>query len=92
MSMIEKTKLNSIYGMFANHPYRNYADTDSIHCNCKPFRNKVKETIKIVSTGRIVKATITLSDKELEYIKNDELALKEAMEKRGKPNGNNIKK
>ena len=72
MSMIEKTKLNSIYGVFANHPYR----------------NKVKETIKIGSTGHIVKATITLSDKELEYIKNDELALKEAMEKRGKPDGN----
>lgn len=70
--MIEKTKLNSIYGMFANHPYR----------------NKVKETIKIDSTGHIIKVTITLSYKELEYIKNDELALKEAMEKRGKPNGN----
>lgn len=76
MTMIEKTKLNSIYGIFANQPYH----------------NKVKETIKIDSTGRIVKAIITLSNKELEYIKNDELALKEAMEKRGKPNGNNIKK
>ena len=54
MTMIEKTKLNSIYGIFANQPYRN------------------KE----------------LEYKELEYIKNDELALKEAMEKRGKPNGN----
>ena len=42
MSMIEKTKLNSIYGMFANHPYR----------------NKVKETIKIDSTGYISKVTI----------------------------------
>lgn len=72
MSMIEKTKLNSIYGVFANHPYR----------------NKVKETIKIDSTGHIINATITLSDKELEYIKNDELVLKEAMEKRGKPDGN----
>ena len=56
--MIEKTKLNSIYGVFASHPYRNYADTDSIHCNYKPYRNKVKETIKIDSTGHIIKITI----------------------------------
>lgn len=74
--MIEKTKLSTAYGVFANQPYRNV----------------VKETMKIDSTGHIVKATITLSDKELEYIKNDELALKEAMEKRGKSSGNNIKK
>lgn len=72
MDMIEKIKLNTAYGMFANYPYRNV----------------LKETIKIDLTGRIVKATITLSDKELEYIKNDELALKEVIEKRGKPNGN----
>ena len=66
MIMIEKTKLSSIYGIFASLPYH----------------NKVKETIKIDSTGHIINATITLSDKELEYIKNDELALKEAMEKK----------
>lgn len=42
MDMIEKIKLNTAYGMIANYPYRNV----------------LKETIKIDSTGHIVKATI----------------------------------
>lgn len=54
MSMIEKTKLNSIYGVFASHPYR----------------NKVKETIKIDSTGHIIKVTIK---SEVTYISGNNI-------------------
>ena len=42
MDMIEKTKLNTAYGMFAQCPYRIV----------------VKETMKIDSTGNIVEVTI----------------------------------
>ena len=42
------------------------------------------ERVHVISTVRV--------KEKLEYIKNDELVLKETMEKRGKPNGNNIEK